>query len=163
MKNISLLLVMLFLSFGAFAQVDKNKGKAKGHEKQAMMMEDPEPHAMMYADKMATRLSLNAEQKEKIKKAQLKRLEAQKELMADHMDDMADEPEDMADERANMHKQKMKIQADFKEEMKEILNESQYAKWEVMHEREMKMHEGEMKGKKKSYKKDKSKKDDTEY
>ncbi|TBW28093.1 hypothetical protein [Gramella sp. KN1008] len=164
MKNISLLLVMLFLSFGALAQVDKNKGKAKGHEKQAMMMEDPEPHAMMYADKMATRLSLNAEQKEKIKKAQLKRLEAQKELMADHMDDMADEPEDMADERANMHKQRMKIQDDFKEEMKEILTESQYTKWEVMHEREMKMHKGEMKmeGKKKG-KKDKSDDDDTEY
>lgn len=158
MKNISLLLVMLFLSFGAFAQVDKNKGKAKGHEKQAMMMNDPEPHAMMYADKMATRLSLNAEQKENIKKAQMKRLEAQKELMADHMEDMTEDPEDMADERANMNKQKMKIQADFKEEMKEILNESQYAKWEVMHEREMKMQ-----GKKKGYKNDKTKKDDSNW
>lgn len=157
MKKLSLLLAVLFLSFGAFAQVDKEKKKAKGHEKQAMM-EDQEPHAMMYADKMATRLSLNAEQKEEIKKAQLKRLEAQKELMADHMDDMTGDTEDMADEKADMHKKRMKIQEDFKEEMKEILNESQYAKWEVMHEREMKMQ-----GKKKGYKKDKTKKDDTDW
>lgn len=157
MKKLSLLIAVLFLSLGAFAQVDKEKKKAKGHEKHAMM-EDQEPHAMMYADKMTTRLSLNAEQKEKIKKAQMKRLEAQKELMADHMDDMAGDAEDMADEKANMQKQRMKIQADFKEEMKEILNESQYAKWEVMHEREMKMQ-----GKKKGYKNDKTKKDDTDW
>ena len=157
MKKISLLLAVLFLSFGAFAQVDKEKKKTKGHEKHAMM-EDQEPHAMMYADKMATRLSLNAEQKEEIKKAQLKRLEAQKELMADHMEDMAGDTEDMADEKADMHKKRMKIQEDFKEEMKEILNESQYAKWEVMHEREMKMQ-----GNKKGYKKEKTKKEDTDW
>lgn len=157
MKNISLLLVVLFLSFGAFAQVEKKKGKAKGQEKQ-MMMQDTEPRAMMYADKMATRFSLNAEQKEKIKKAQMKRLEAQKELMADAKDDMAGDAEDMADERANIQKQRMKIQADFKEEMKEILDESQYAKWELMHERQM-----NMQGNKKGSKMGKSKKEETDW
>lgn len=156
MKKFSLLLMMLFLSFGAFAQAGKEKKKEKGYEKHAMK-EDPEAHAMMYADKITTRLNLNAEQKEDIKKAQIKRLEAQKELMAEHKEEMAGDMDDMADAKADMQKQRKKIQEDFKEEMKEILNDAQYTKWEAMHDREMKMH-----GKKKGHKKDKGE-DDTEW
>lgn len=156
MKNFSLLLMILFLSMGTFAQVGKEKKKEKHYEKHAMK-EDHEAHAMMYADKVTTRLSLTAEQKEEIKKAQIKRLEAQKELMAEHKEEMAGDMDDMADAKANMKKQRMKIQEDFKEEMKEILNEAQYKKWETMHAREMKMH-----GKKKGHMKDKDK-DDTDW
>lgn len=154
MKNLSLLVMMLFLSFGAFAQVEKeHKKKEKGYEKH-VMKEDQEAHAMMYSDKITTRLNLTAEQKEDIKKAQIKRLEAQKELRAEHKEEMDGDMDDMADAKADMQKQRMKIQEDFKEEMKEILNEAQYTKWEAMHEREMKMH-----GKKKGHKKNKDTED----
>jgi len=70
------------------------------------------------------KLGLNAEQKAAIKKAQLKRLESLMELKAEHKEEMAKEDaEDM-----------MKINADFKEDMRDILENSQYAKWETMHD-----------------------------
>ncbi len=152
MKNISMLLALLFLSVGMFGQV----GKDKKHEKHAMM-QDPEAHAMMYADKMATRLDLTPEQKEEVQELQMKRLQAHQELMADYKGDMDKDDEDIADEKADMHKQKMKIQEDFKEDMKEILNDAQFQKWETMHNREMKMQ-----GMKKGHYKDK-KKEETDW
>lgn len=155
MKNISILLVALFLSFGMFAQVGKDK-KEKNYEKRAMM-QDPEAHAMMYADKMSTRLNLTKEQKKEIQELQMKRLEAQQELMADYKGNVDEDAEDMADEKADMQEKKMKIQEDFKNDMKEILDDAQYQKWETMHNREMKMN-----AKKKGHYKDK-KKEDTDW
>ena len=155
MKNISMLLALLFLSVGMFGQVGKDK-KDKKHEKHAMM-QDPEAHAMMYADKMATRLDLTPEQKEEVQELQMKRLQAHQELMADYKGNMDKDDEDMANEKADMHKQKMKIQEDFKEDMKEILNDAQFQKWETMHNREMKMQ-----GMKKGHYKDK-KKEETDW
>lgn len=143
MKQISLLLIVALFSLGTFAQVEKKDKMEEHHESHKMKKsDDHEARAMIYADKMATRLSLNMDQKEKIKKAQMKRLEDQKDLMADMM----------ADESSEMHEEKMKIQEDFKEEMKEILTASQFKKWQPMHERELKMH-----AKHKAYKKDKDK------
>ena len=155
MKNISILLVALFLSFGMFSQVGKDK-KEKNYEKRAMM-QDPEVHAMMYADKMSTRLNLTKEQKKEIQELQMKRLEAQQELMADYKGNVDEDAEDMADEKADMQEKKMKIQEDFKNDMKEILDDAQYQKWETMHNREMKMN-----AKKKGHYKDK-KKEDTDW
>lgn len=136
MKNLSVLIVLVFISFGAFAQNKKMKDEKIDHE----------AHAMLYADKMATKFGLDTDKKEAIQKAQFKRLEAEKELRDEYANEMMDEDaEDMASEKADMQKQRMKIQADFKEEMREILSASQYQEWEVMHEREMKMHNKEMK------------------
>ncbi len=135
MKNLSVLLVLVFISFGAFAQKNKMKDEKIDHE----------AHAMLYADKMTTKFGLDADKKEAIQKAQFKRLEAEKELKDEYANEMmGEDAEDMADEKADMQKQRMKIQTDFKEEMKEILSTSQYQKWEVMHQREMKMHDKEM-------------------
>lgn len=134
MKIFSLLVLALFLSFQAFAQDKKPKGKAHGHEMHAMN-EDHEPAAMMYADKVTTRLGLNAEQKAQIKQAQMHRLEAQKEL---HREYMASAKAEMG-ENSDYEMERKKIQDDFKEEMREILNKDQYTKWESMHKREMKI------------------------
>ncbi|MEO2127764.1 MAG: hypothetical protein ABGW91_06340 [Christiangramia sp.] len=134
MKKYSLLLVMVFMTMVAFAQ------EKKGWEKKSS-----DEMAMIYAEKVSSKLSLTAEQKEKIKEAQMKRLEDQKELMAKRQDQMAD-AEDMADETADMKEKRMKIQEGFKDDMQSILNEEQYAKWENMHQEEMKMMKGKHKG-----------------
>jgi hypothetical protein len=43
-----------------------------------------------------------------------------------------------------MHEQRMKIQDDFKEDIREILDDKQFARWEVMHNEEMKMDKEKM-------------------
>lgn len=140
-----MMLMFTFLSFGQDEKVEKEKGKAhmENKEMKHMKMEhhDHEEEAKMYSDKMAAKLSLSAEQKDDLKKAQLKRWESMKELKAEHKEEMAKEDaEDMPKENAEMHEKRMKIQEDFKEDVREILDEAQYAKWETMHNDEMKMH-----------------------
>lgn len=165
MRQISLILILAFISLTGFAQGDK-KEKMEKHPKTHNMSHDVdnEAHAMMYADKMTTRLNLTLEQKEQIKKAQIKRLEDQKEMMAE----MRSESGNMGNDNINKQEEKMKIQEDFKEEMKDILTSEQYKKWEPMHERDMKMH-GKMKNKdknknmNKNKSRDKMDKDDFEY
>tara|TARA_B100001063_G_C16714100_1_gene529695 strand:+ start:521 stop:1009 length:489 start_codon:yes stop_codon:yes gene_type:complete len=137
MKQISILLILVFISLGTFAQNDKKNKMEKHHKTHNMSHdEDSEAHAMMYADKMTTRLNLTLDQKEQIKQAQVKRLESQKEMMADMMSENGDMGGDITEKKEN----KMKIQKDFKEDMKDILTPAQYKQWEPMHEREMKMH-----------------------
>lgn len=147
MKKLSLLLIVVFLSFGAFAQVGKQKQMGEHHESHTMKKDaDREARAMIYADKISTRLGLNMEQKEKIRQAQMHRLENQKELMAE----MLNNEENMGN--SAMRDRRMKIQNDFQQRMKEILTDAQYKNWTPMHEREMKMQE-----KDNSYEKNKNK------
>jgi HD-GYP domain-containing protein (c-di-GMP phosphodiesterase class II) len=139
MKQISLLLLVSFFSLSTFAQVDKEEMMEAKHESHKMKdHDDHEARAMIYADKVATRLSLNLEKKEKIRLAHLQKQEDLNELKA----------ELLAGEKSEMNDQKKKIQNDFTEEMKDILDDAQYAKWKQMHDREMKMNEKAYKMKK---------------
>ncbi|MFV8225019.1 hypothetical protein [Christiangramia aquimixticola] len=148
MKQICLLLLVALFSMSTFAQEDKEEMIEARHESHKMKdHNDHEARAMIYADKVATRLSLNLEQKEKIRLAHLKKQEKLNELKADIL----------AGEKSEMQEQKMKIQKDFSEEMKDILDDPQFAKWKPMHEREMKMNEKAYKMKKN--KEDKKKQD----
>jgi len=131
-----MLLIVAFISLGTFAQVDKKDQMEQHHETHNMNHDiDSEAHAMMYADKVTTRLNLTHEQKEQIQQAHLKRLESQKEMMAK----MMSESGNMGSDNAELKKQKMKIQQDFKDEMKNILSSAEYKEWQPMYEREMKM------------------------
>lgn len=161
MKQISILLVVAFISLGAFAQGNKKDKMEKHAEAHDMSKEhiDSEAHAMMYADKMTTRLNLSLEQKEKIRQAQLKRLESQKEMMAE----MMSESGNMGSENAKKKEEKMKIQEDFQEEMKDILTAEQYKEWQPMHEREMKKDGNKMKDKGLYKNKDKDEEDSDDY
>lgn len=130
MKRITILaLIFAFISMGAIAQV-----KEKHHESHNIKENiDTEAHAMMYADKVTTRLNLSLEQKEKIQEAQMKRLQHEKEMMAEMMHDTG--------EMGEMKKKKMHAYEDeFMADMKNILTPAQYQKWLTMHEREKKMH-----------------------
>lgn len=130
MKRIIILaLIFAFISMGAIAQV-----KEKHHESHNIKENiDTEAHAMMYADKVTTRLNLSLEQKEKIQEAQMKRLQHEKEMMAEMMHDTG--------EMGEMKKKKMHAYEDeFMADMKNILTPAQYQKWLTMHEREKKMH-----------------------
>ncbi|MFD2833060.1 hypothetical protein [Gramella sp. AN32] len=125
MKKISLILVMLFISIGAFAQKDMKKMKTN------------EEKSAMYAEKLSSELGLNANQKARIKDAKIKMLEDKKELMAEHKEEAMEGHHKMAEESAEMREAKMKIQADFKEDMKDILDANQYIKWEAMQDKGM--------------------------
>lgn len=126
MKRISLVLLMIFISLGAFAQKDMDKMKS-------------EKHSAKYADRVASELNLTADQKEKVQKAHMKMMEDKWELKGDHKKDaMANKGDGMAEESAEMREDRMKIQADFKEEMKDILDDGQYMKWESMYNKDMK-------------------------
>ncbi|PTX41723.1 hypothetical protein C8P64_3223 [Christiangramia gaetbulicola] len=130
MKRITILAMLFaFISMGAIAQV-----KEKHHESHNIKENiDTEAHAMMYADKVTTRLNLSLEQKEKIQEAQMKRLQHEKEMMAEMMHDTG--------EMGEMKKKKMHAYEDeFMADMKNILTPAQYQKWLTMHEREKKMH-----------------------
>lgn len=145
MKNkISLILMLLMFSFATLAQVERHDKKQMEKESiekeknmQMKMMDDEDPTE--FSKSMGLKLGLNADQKAALKKAQLKRKESLKELKADHQKEM-DSDEDMYKEKAKMHEDRMMINADFKESMHEILNDSQYTKWETMHSEQMKMH-----------------------
>lgn len=130
MKRITILaLLFAFISMGAIAQV-----KEKHHESHNIKENiDTEANAMMYADKVTTRLNLSLEQKEKIQEAQMKRLQHEKKMMSEMMHDSG--------EMGDMKKKKMHAYEDeFMAEMKNILTPAQYQKWLDMHEREKKMH-----------------------
>ncbi|TRO67050.1 hypothetical protein [Christiangramia sabulilitoris] len=138
MKRIILVAMVLSLSVSGLAQIKKEKKMESMHDSKSVMDHDnQEARAMIYADKMATRLSLNLEQKEKIREAHLKRLENEKDLKTA----MLNSKDSMIEEKKDMMEQRKQIQQDFKDDMKAILNANQFSRWKGMHEREMKMNE----------------------
>lgn len=129
MRYIILLIIAVLVSFPAMAQEKEKMNES--HQSNMMEQEiDHEARAMLYADKMATRLGLNMEQKAKIEKAEMKRLEAEQGLMVEMMSESASE----------MESEYQKIEDDFSSEIKKILTSAQFEKWKPMHEREMKIH-----------------------
>lgn len=140
MKKIHVSLIAMLLSMIVYAQEPEKMDDR--HESHKMEQDiDHEARAMIYADKMATRLSLDLEQKEKIKEAKMKCLEDEQDLMTEMMEG----------NNTEMEAKKTEIEKEFAEEMKDILTDKQFSKWKPMHEREMKMHG------KKAYKKNKEK------
>ncbi|GAA4307350.1 hypothetical protein GCM10023164_00100 [Christiangramia aestuarii] len=113
----------------AIAQEKEKMNKSHQHDMMEQQI-DHEARAMVYADKMSTRLGLNIEQKEKVQQAEMKRLEDEQDLMAEMMHETG----------SKMKEQHKKVEQNFREDMKEILTDAQYAKWKPMYEREMKMH-----------------------
>lgn len=154
MKKISLLLLMLLFSVTAFAQRGKD-WKGKSHEERAAM----------YVDKLDRRLSLNEQQKERIKEMQMERLQTQQEMMANQRENMNNNANDMAS-RQEMQQQRMQMHEDFKAQMKNILDEKQYAKWEAMDKkdwaRKQKMDHSMMK-KNKNYSKEQEDNDEDDW
>lgn len=132
MKRLVLLFVA-FITIGAYAQEIKKKQMGQHHEDHSISSHiDAEAHAMMYADKVTTRLNLNLEQKDRIQEAQMQRLLNENEMMSKMMMETAKE--------VDMERREREIQEEFKSEMKKILTSSQYKEWEEMHDREMKTH-----------------------
>ena len=132
MKRIILLFVA-FITIGAYAQEGKKDQRAQHHENPPMKSHvNAEAHAMMYADKVTTRLNLSLEQKNKIEEAQLQRILAEQEMMSEMMTKTGKD--------SKMESRDMEIQKDFEAKMKNILTPAQFNEWEEMHEREMKMH-----------------------
>ena len=131
MKSILKILVLLF-SLTVFAQqpprqMDSERGKRSNNRMQAMKALTPEQEATLWTKKMTLELDLNQNQQdqmyalilEKTKKIKLR---------------MENKPEERPskEEVYNMHISRLDEAIAMKESLKKILNDDQFAKWELM-------------------------------
>ena len=131
MKSILKILVLLF-SLTVFAQqpprqMDSERGKRPNNRMQAMKALTPEQEATLWTKKMTLELDLNQNQQdqmyalilEKTKKIKLR---------------MENKPEERPskEEVYNMHISRLDEAIAMKESLKKILNDDQFAQWELM-------------------------------
>ena len=131
MKYILKILVLLF-SLSVFAQqpprgMDSERGKRSNNRMQAMKALTPEQEATLWTKKMTLELDLNQNQQdqmyalilEKTKKIKLR---------------MENKPKERPskEEIYNMHISRLDEAIAMKESLKKILNDDQFAKWELM-------------------------------
>ncbi|MDR5591980.1 hypothetical protein [Christiangramia sp. SM2212] len=116
--------VFLFLGISVFAQ---ERGAARAEISQDEM-------ATLRAKRLVMQLDLNTDQEEKLKKLFAKRIEANKELKEEIQ---KNKDADRA-EKAEMRKERMEMNEEQKAELREILTEEQYIKWEQLQEKRRK-------------------------
>lgn len=116
MKKIISLIILLF-SLTLFAQEDPGKVDEMSNEEMATL----------HAKRLAMQLDLNAEQEGKLKVLFSKRIEAKHKLM-----------EQQKEERNEMRKDRMEMNEAQKAELREILTEEQFLKWEQLQEKRRK-------------------------
>jgi len=123
MKKIVSILILL-VSISVFAQ-DRNQSK-KDLSNDEM--------AALGAKRLAMQLDLTTEQETKLKAVYLDRIESQKELKKEHLE----EKKKLKEERGEMREDRMKVNEEMKSELKDILTEEQYLKWEQLQEKRRK-------------------------
>lgn len=86
-----------------------------------------EEMATLGAKRLAMQLDLNAQQEEELKTFYVKQMDARRKLM-----------EKSKGERDEMKKERMEMNEEQKEELREILTDEQYVKWEQLQEKRRK-------------------------
>ncbi|SDS52222.1 hypothetical protein [Gramella sp. MAR_2010_147] len=126
--------MFLFLSITAFAQErNSQKGDLSNEEM-----------ATLGAKRLAMQLDLNAEQEAKLKILYIKQIEVRKERMEQRKENM----EQLKEERDEMRKERMEMNEEQKAELREILTEEQYLKWEQLQEKRRKGRKAPMRDRK---------------
>ena len=128
MKKV-LILAALLIGTAGFAQ------GPRGHHRQGMDRMDftPEQQATLHSKKLALALDLNEQQQGKVMALQLKRAEERKALMEAYKKDSGGEKQPpTSEERFNRLNAHLDRQLAYKSEMKKILSEEQYKKWNQM-------------------------------
>ena len=120
MKKIVIIVLALF-ALQITAQ-DQKKGQHNKERGQKRMNLSAEEMATLQTKKMTLHLDLNESQQSEVYSLNLKSAEARKAFMKAR--------KDKKEERLKMANTKLDYQIATKRKMKEILNESQYAKWE---------------------------------
>ena len=120
MKKIILILSLALISIATFAQEAERKSQTSGEEM-----------ATLGAKRLAMQLDLTAEQKSKLKELYLKRIEDRKERREERLE----EREEIRKKRNEMRRERIEMSEEYKEEIKEILTEDQFTKWEQLQEK----------------------------
>jgi hypothetical protein len=135
MKNLLIVLMTLFC-FSTYAQ---QNGNIKGQMSQQKPDFSPEQMAELATKNMTLRLDLNEAQQKKVHKLQLERAVSRKAQFKNKA-----ERKQLSDtERFTIKTQRLDQQIAHKKQMKTILSQEQYQKWEEQHHKKrkgMKLH-----------------------
>jgi hypothetical protein len=152
MKKIVILL-MMFIGVTSFSQ--RGERAERGHYMKNM---SPEQVATLQTKKMTLHLDLSAEQQNQIMAINLENAKMRKAKMAERKarKEEGEMKKPTSEERYAMANKMLDLKIAQKAEMKKILTETQFAKWEKMHNRRGKARKG-MKGKAKKHMKTREK------
>jgi len=149
MKKIVIILIAL-VTLQVMAQERKRefRDEARGERMEAMKDLTPEEMATLKTKRMTLHLDLTADQQKKIQALNLEQAEIRKTKMEEHraMKEKGEMKELTKEDRFKMMNERLDHQIAIKQEMKTILNEEQYKKWETSHGKMME-HNKEMKKK----------------
>ena len=131
MKYILKILVLLF-SLSVFAQqpprqMDSERGKRPNNRMQAMKALTPEQEATLWTKKMTLELDLNQNQQDQMYALILGKTKKIKSRMENKPKERPSK-----EEIYNMHISRLDEAIAMKESLKKILNDDQFAKWELM-------------------------------
>lgn len=140
MKNVILALALI-AGMTVMAQ------KGEGHQRQAMKDLTPEQMATLQTKKMTLALDLNKEQQTKIQLMNLENAKLRKAKMEERKTKKEDgeTKKPSSEERYAMQNERLDKMIAHKAEMKKILSQEQYEKWEKMGHRKGKHARGEKK------------------
>ncbi|WP_165499062.1 DUF4890 domain-containing protein [Gramella sp. KN1008] len=127
MKNLITLILLLF-SVVTFAQ-------ERGERRSEMSDEEM---AILGAKRLAMQLDLNEEQEAQLKELYTKRIGEQRELMQERREEREEIRKELQKERAKIREEHQEMSEEYKAELKKILTEEQYTKWEQLQEKRRK-------------------------
>ena len=139
-KLVGLTVVIMFFSLTIAAQ---------GQRQQKRTDYTPEQRATLQTKKLALRLDLNEKQQKDVEKLMLKNAEERQQLRTALQKNKQDGTGLTSDERFDRENMRLTRQQAQKAEMKKILTEDQYEKWETINQRSMRsgnMKKGNSKG-----------------
>lgn len=142
MKKIFILAALVLTSGLAMAQ------RPEGKDHKRMQDMSPEQVATLQTKKMALALDLNESQQAKVKSLLRSNVEARKAKMEALKAKKEKGEKPTADEKFAMQNKRLDAQIAHKAEMKEILTDAQYIKWEEMQQHRGKYRKGKMKERK---------------
>jgi len=117
-------MLLILVGLTTFAQESRGRDK------------DPtiEEMAILRAKRLMMQLDLNTEQEAKLKKLYTNRIESKKELLERQKED----PKNSEAERYDMREERLEMSEEEIEELRAILTEAQFLKWEQLQEKRRK-------------------------
>lgn len=140
-------IIAAMLLIGVIATAQTNTSKENSPRKGLSDL-TPEQMAILKTKKMTLALDLTASQQEKIKTLQLENAKLRQSKMEERkaQKEAGDTKKRSSEERFNMANARLDRQIAQKTEMKKILSETQYEKWEKMNHRRGKKSKGKYSG-----------------
>ena len=149
MKKLAILALAL-ITFQANAQ---DKKEVKKERKEKMMQLEPQEMAELQTKKMTLHLDLTEAQQKKVMTLNLEQAKQRKAAMEKRKVAKEKGEKPTKEERLAFENKKLDAQIENKKQMKSILNEEQYKKWETMLEKRARMKSRMKRGKRMEEKK----------